>query len=453
MIFLYKKIIKKKVLNWIFCNYYLFLSFFTVLIIVSFINNSITILLACLLIIGIIVFKYSAIYVLQKHKVILFVLFAFLFFRLFSFYYIINTNKTLTGRIIKENSKFYTVSVYGFPVRVWKQKEMTYELNDVVLISGGIKTNEKVFKYGVVGTAEIIVSKVRHGNSNKWSRYLSFKSRLNTLYKRLLSSYEENSISMLFGMLFGSDYLTPDVKLHFMQLGLIHIAAVSGYNVSVVIAMFEYFLRKTRRSVQNYVLLFLTVYFVNTIGFEPPIIRAGLSSILGIVLRGMGYPVRGWETFWGIFFLMIIWYPFWVFSISFHLTMIATFTVKFIARWIVLLLKRAIYSIKKNVGRFRFTKVSKILGVTFLREYIMMTFLVNTMISIYFRLVHIYPQGSFFYTILNNIIVLPLVDLFTPIGYMITFINIMFLNSGIYNISKYLFIFYAPLLGIIELMQ
>lgn len=99
--------------------------------------------------------------------------------------------------------------------------------------------------------------------------------------------------SLTLGLLIGNDtFLSADEREDLRASGLAHITAVSGWNVSVVVmtvgALFRAFgARRWRWLAVQLVFLGLYVWIV---GFEPPIVRAGIMGALALTALQLGRP-------------------------------------------------------------------------------------------------------------------------------------------------------------------
>ncbi|OIP97676.1 hypothetical protein COT69_00280 [candidate division WWE3 bacterium CG09_land_8_20_14_0_10_39_24] len=152
--------------------------------------------------------------------------------------------------------------------------------------------------------------------------FLNVRNRINELYaKNLPSPYAE----LLAGMTLGIKNLPQNFSEALIKTGVIHVVVVSGFNVSLVIsALFPLLLFFGRRV--SLAISFLGVLsFVCLVGFEPPVIRAG---IMGLIMLYGKY--RGREkNVLAILFLagavMVFINPLIVYDLSFILSFLATF--------------------------------------------------------------------------------------------------------------------------------
>lgn len=128
----------------------------------------------------------------------------------------------------------------------------------------------------VMNRAHVMV--VERGPPSVRRTLYQFKSRLET---RLNELYMEPEASFVAGLLLGSRKGMPeDLALAFQQVGLTHIVAISGYNISLVIAgtflFFSFLPLKWRVWVSSGAILL----FVVLVGGSAAVVRAGIMGSL-----------------------------------------------------------------------------------------------------------------------------------------------------------------------------
>ena len=127
--------------------------------------------------------------------------------------------------------------------------------------------------------------------SNDWLRPIGHwlglvKLKLEGLSGQLLP---EPYAGLLNGLLLGTKGgLPPDVKEAFKITGLMHIVAVSGYNVTIVAAMLQSLLRPLPYRVAIWGSLGAILAFVMLTGAPASVIRAGIMGALVIVAKSIG---------------------------------------------------------------------------------------------------------------------------------------------------------------------
>lgn len=131
---------------------------------------------------------------------------------------------------------------------------------------------------------------------------------------------------LLIGMVIGADELgkIPKFKEALKITGTIHVVVVSGFNVSLVSNLVMKFLGSKYKTRNLLISQFFTLVYSIMTGFEPPVIRAW---IMGGVLSWVRYYGRSVDGFRALAFtalLMVIIWPYFLFSVSFQLSFLAT---------------------------------------------------------------------------------------------------------------------------------
>lgn len=138
---------------------------------------------------------------------------------------------------------------------------------------------------------------------------------------------------LIFGILFGGNYLDKDLSNLFSKAGISHITAVSGYNISIIISIFSSIFLKlgfNRFKVFYFLLLFLFL-FVLFAGATASVIRAAIMGICSLFALQFG---RMSSKIFGLFFvgfIMILFNPLLlIYDIGFQLSFLATFGILFL---------------------------------------------------------------------------------------------------------------------------
>jgi competence protein ComEC len=135
----------------------------------------------------------------------------------------------------------------------------------------------------------------------------SLKSRFEAQINRL---YPEPHASFMAGLLTGSRKGIPDDLLQaFNATGLTHIIAISGYNITIVIAVISSLLFWLPLKVRFFPAVTAIVLFTIFVGASAAVVRAAIMGILGLcaLQSGRTTTVR-LSILWAAFF-MIVWNP------------------------------------------------------------------------------------------------------------------------------------------------
>ena len=150
-----------------------------------------------------------------------------------------------------------------------------------------------------------------------------FRERsINISRKYLPSPHSE----LLIGMVIGADELEkiPAFKEALKTTGTIHVVVVSGFNVSLVASLIMGVLGSKYKMRNLLISQFFTFSYSVMTGFEPPVIRAW---IMGGVVSWVKYYGRNINGFTALLFtalVMVIIWPYFLFSVSFQLSFLAT---------------------------------------------------------------------------------------------------------------------------------
>lgn len=217
--------------------------------------------------------------------------------------------------------------IYTFRRGDWVRVDVKLERPDVARNPGGFDYRQHLYRQHVhwigraqdAGAVERLTSS-RHG--------LELLDRFRTyLGQRIDSVYEHPAAGLVRGMILGErETVDLQVERQFATLGLLHLLAISGLHVGIVLAIFYGGLKwmgVTRERAAAFALLFLPFYALLT-GANPPVIRAAIVG--GLVLLAVIY--RRWKN--SVHFLalaaslMLLFNPYWLFSASFQLSFTVT---------------------------------------------------------------------------------------------------------------------------------
>ena len=166
---------------------------------------------------------------------------------------------------------------------------------------------------------------VKGGDSFVSSSVTPFRQKLTSIAKQYLSSEKS---SMLTGFALGERRELPkDYQRLFRDTGTMHLMAVSGSNVGMVLLIFGCLLSLFHlpRSVKAVVLLLVVAAFAILTRLEPSVIRASIMAAVVIFAYGwMRKPdLINLLAFAGL--LMLLWQPSHLFDVGFQLSFAATF--------------------------------------------------------------------------------------------------------------------------------
>ena len=145
-------------------------------------------------------------------------------------------------------------------------------------------------------------------------------------------SYPESGLAS--GLILGNkSWMNSSLYNDFIKSGTIHIVALSGYNISVLVKIIRDGLIYILPVVLiEYILIIFIALFLLMTGFSVTGLRAGLMAIIIIVTRNYGFLAQKDRLLIIAGTLLLIWRPYslW-YDLSFQLSIIATFSVLFLA--------------------------------------------------------------------------------------------------------------------------
>ncbi len=136
----------------------------------------------------------------------------------------------------------------------------------------------------------------------------------------------EPQAGLLAGILFGiKASMSQELYDALITTGTLHIVALSGQNISILIGLVSVILlRMVRRPIANIMSLAIIIGFIWFVGPSPSVIRAGVMggiTLIGISLGRQIWPLVIWTLAVAI---MLVRNPLWIGDLSFQLSAMAT---------------------------------------------------------------------------------------------------------------------------------
>lgn len=144
----------------------------------------------------------------------------------------------------------------------------------------------------------------------------------------------EPHAGLLAGMLFGTKaQLSPELKQALIDTGTIHITALSGMNISILVALTATtLLRVTSRRIASLLTLFIIIGFILFVGISPSVVRAGIMGSLSLLAIVFGRQQRALFFLGLTSLLMVIVHPSYLTDMSFQLSVGATLGILLFAK-------------------------------------------------------------------------------------------------------------------------
>lgn len=157
--------------------------------------------------------------------------------------------------------------------------------------------------------------------------FFDFLRSLNLLFSRQLADvFSEPYNGFVSGLLLGNrSEISPDLMQDFNTVGLTHIIAISGYNITLVISMvcglFSFLSRKKRVIFS----IIFVICFVVLVGSSASVVRAAVMGIIGLVAVYFGRVYVASVSLIASAFFMNLWNPrLLVYDVGFELSVLAT---------------------------------------------------------------------------------------------------------------------------------
>ena len=192
-----------------------------------------------------------------------------------------------------------------------------YKYGDTVRISGKIEQPGVIddFNYanylGRYGIYAVIyraqVEKVHDGPPSFFRTLYSIKDRFEAQTNKL---YAEPHASFMAGLLTGSRKGIPDHLMQkFNETGLTHIIAISGYNITIVIAVISGLLFWLPLRKRFFPAIAAIIIFTLFVGASAAVVRAAIMGILGLLALQTGKLTHVRLSILWTMFVMVLWNP------------------------------------------------------------------------------------------------------------------------------------------------
>lgn len=134
--------------------------------------------------------------------------------------------------------------------------------------------------------------------------------------------------SLANGILLGSREVMSfaGIKSLFKDSGLIHILALSGYNIMIIVIFLNYLLKYFSINIRLVITSIFIILFVLIVGFESSVVRAAIMGVINLFVLWSGRRLNVYYVLFYAFFVMTVLDPSIAFlDIGFQLSFLATF--------------------------------------------------------------------------------------------------------------------------------
>lgn len=205
-----------------------------------------------------------------------------------------------------------------------------------------IRTNAKqIYHYGEVLRIEGRLHKSKYQGRDELSLsypYISVERERDNIFTGLAETIRERSksifestlppvsASLLLGIVFGTKQQFPnDFLKHLRIVGVLHVIAASGMNISFVAGAIMFSLGALfKRQISISVTIFAVIFYSVLVGFEPSILRAAIMAIIGFTASLFGRQKFAIFSLFLTALFMLFWQPGFIFDLGFQLSFIST---------------------------------------------------------------------------------------------------------------------------------
>lgn len=137
--------------------------------------------------------------------------------------------------------------------------------------------------------------------------------------------FHEPYSSFLMGVTYGVPVrISKDITQQIMRSGLTHLIVLSGANITALLFLVEEIYKYIGKKNGLIVYFIFLGWFISIVGFEPPLFRALVMYICACICIFTGRPVNKMWNLWLSIWIVAIVKPEWIYSRSFHLSVVAT---------------------------------------------------------------------------------------------------------------------------------
>lgn len=277
--------------------------------------------------------------------------------------------------------------------------------------------------YQVSNLKSIDVTQDSYHQKSLWERLkINFYETANTLQKRVSLHVKDPYTGIAQGITFGDqERIIKDIKDIFIDSGLIHIMVLSGANVSFIILIFFWLLKKCNLRARVFATTFLSTVFIFMTGLTAPSVRAGVmvNSTLISEYLSRNFSIKK-SILLSLFILTLI-NPFaLVYSASLHLSYLAIFGLVFIAPEIYKIIDTS--SHKNTSPKFEIQILLNIFSKDFVKN--LLSVFLGITVSVGPYLLAMSGKINFLGTI-ASIILEPIILAVTVLTFLITFISFL----------------------------
>ena len=247
------------------------------------------------------------------------------------------------------------------------------------------------------------------GYSEKLSIFTLIYRLKDRITERIDQIYQSPGRGLIKAIITGNRTEIPRQWVHlFQDAGVMHILAISGLHVGIIVTALLFFLNLVLLNGKNniykyFIIILILLGYAAMTGFRPSVSRAALMFILVLVARYLNRPYNLYNSLYLAALLLLLWQPLYVFDAGFLLSFVVTFFIIFLSP----ILEEKLKYLPSYLAKSLSVSLSAWLGMAPLSAY-------------------------FFYkisliAILSNILVVPLIGIILILALISIFLSYLFL--------------------------
>ena len=267
-----------------------------------------------------------------------------------------------------------------------------YNYGDCIKINGKIIIPEKLgnigeFDYKRYLNSKGIVAGINAYNvdyvNNIGSKFIKSMYKLKeSIASKIDNNLEEKQAELLKGMMYGDTRnLDEGIKEDFQNIGISHITAVSGSNLTIFLMIFTIILSKAKlnRYVYAFLQFLIIAIFCVISDLEVSVLRASIMMIIGIVCRIRNAKISLEKSLILTLVIMLFTNPYRIFNIGMIFSFLSTISIVIFYPKIYNFLESKIcWNIKKEIVKKLLLKISAIISITLAANILILPISINS---------------------------------------------------------------------------
>ncbi len=379
------------------------------------------------------------------------------------------TDKKISYLVKYDNNKFI-LNIYtnNYNTERISKEFLSYKYGDILQLSGKITIPSKLnnpyeFDYkkylnsnNIVGV--ISTYNVTNINNVTGNIIYNFAYKIKNEVSQKVDSDMPKDVAGLFkSIIYGDDVnLTDEVKNNFDKNGILHLIAVSGSHLAILVSLIKLFEDKFNKNVHLIITILVIIIFCVMTSLSLSVIRAGIMVVLSIVFKYINKNISTLKRILISFLIIFVYNPYCIYSTGMLLSYIAIISISIyyeqVKSYFDIMLKRLFY--KKYYNRVKFNKLKLKDYIYVILSKIFSMLYISISVNILLIPIQVYYFGKFEITsIISNIIIVPITMFQGILGFITLFLfwvpylsSILFsANSLLLNIVIYVSKFVANL--------